>query len=317
MTSKFRRCFLIWVWLALPAQAKFLAFPENFQWCVATSAHQIEGNNVTSDWWSWEQRPGAIRNSDRSGLATDHWNHLEEDVGLMTELGIGTYRFSVEWAKIEPREGEWNESALDNYRRLLKRLRENGIRPLITLHHFTLPDWVAAQGAWEWSKFPDRFERYTRYVYRALADVADVPRDWVTINEPMILLTMGYLTGVFPPGEHRPMSALGSVLEGMLRAHARSYRALHEEAETRGVPLRAGFAHHLRIFDPARKMNLFDRRVAKELNQIFNWALIDAVESGELRLSPPDGVEFRVSIDGLRGSQDFLGLNYYSRDVVR
>jgi hypothetical protein len=113
-------------------------FPTGFQWCVSTAAHQIEGYNINSDWWDWEQIPGHIANGDKSGAACDSWNRVSEDVAMLEHLGVTTYRFSVEWAKIEPEEGHFDQSAIDHYRDEVDQLRAAGISPMITLQHLVI-----------------------------------------------------------------------------------------------------------------------------------------------------------------------------------
>ncbi|MBI3556372.1 MAG: glycoside hydrolase family 1 protein, partial [Deltaproteobacteria bacterium] len=141
-----------------------VTFPKDFKWCVATSAHQIEGGNSNSDWWDWESTPGHIKNGDRSGRAPDHWDHLEEDVGLLKDLHVGEYRFSVEWAKIEPQQGVWDMQVVEHYKTELALLRSAGVEPMVTLHHFTLPRWFAQLGGWESAQAPELFARYAAFV---------------------------------------------------------------------------------------------------------------------------------------------------------
>src|SRR4051794_5342424 len=116
-----------------------------FLWGVATSAHQIEGFNDKSDWWEWESQ-GHIEGGVRSGSATNHWNQLKEDIQLAADLGLNTYRFSIEWAKIEPQEGHFDEAALEWYRSLISECERHQLVPMVTLHHFTSPQWFAVQG---------------------------------------------------------------------------------------------------------------------------------------------------------------------------
>src|SRR5690606_19595518 len=130
-----------------PAAAS-TSFPEGFVWSSATAAHQIEGGNWNNDWWEWENRPGTIV-AEPSGDACDSWNRWEEDADLVASLGLGAYRFSVEWSRIEPEAGLWSTATLERYRRQCEGLRERGIDPVVTLHHFTTPRWVAARGSWE------------------------------------------------------------------------------------------------------------------------------------------------------------------------
>ncbi len=290
-----------------------LAFPAHFKWCVATSAHQIEGDNRHSDWWRFEQIPGNIADGRPSGAAADHWNRLEGDVELLAALNVNQYRFSVEWAKIEPAPGQWNQDALDHYQREIDLLRSRGIEPFITLHHFTLPQWVADRGGFEWQGLAEAFERYVDQVFTTIGH--DV-RDWVTINEPQAILAAGYIEGVFPP-QKKDLRGVGRPTIEIIRAHARAYHRLHALARERNQPIRVGMAHHLRVFDPASGWNLLDRWAASILDQVGNWAIPDALTHGRLRLKIPFTLNVDERIPEAAGTQDFLGFNYYSRDLVR
>lgn len=182
------------------------SFPENFKWCVATSAHQIEGNNVHSNWWSFEQKPGKIRDGKHSGIATNHWNRLDEDTTLLADLNVDQYRFSVEWAKLEPQPGHWNHEAFAHYRKELALLSSKGIEPMITLQHFTLPQWVADRGGFEWEGMPEAFETFALRVYQELGSTV---RDWITINEPQVMLALGYIEGIHPPEKETFLRFIG------------------------------------------------------------------------------------------------------------
>ncbi len=164
-----------------------LKFPERFMWGAATAAHQVEGGNENNDWWEWEQAPGHIQNGDKSTLACDWWKgeRYRQDFDLAKSFGHNAHRLSVEWSRIEPREGEWDADAIAYYRRVLTALRERGITPLVTLHHFTNPRWLRAQGAWETRAVVPLFERFVERVVRELGDLCDF---WVTINEPIIMM---------------------------------------------------------------------------------------------------------------------------------
>ena len=301
--------------LLMPAAhaGEWVSFPPGFEWCVSTAAHQIEGGNVNSDWWQWEQTPGHIRNGQKSGAAVDHWNRVGEDIGLIQDLGANAYRFSVEWAKIEPTEGVIDATAVQHYHDEVALLRERGISPIITLQHFTLPQWVVGKGAWEWDGMPEAFARYTALVY---SQIAQGTRDWVTINEPMVAVMNGYQQGIFPPGEKRPMSGLVPVLRGLLRSHARAYHVLHESAAARGSLIRVGMAHHLRTFDPANRFNPLDLLATHLVAQAWNWMIPDALETGHLHFNLLWLVHANELIDGLSGTQDFVGVNYYTGDLI-
>jgi beta-glucosidase len=293
--------------------AQASSFPQGFKWCVATSAHQIEGHNLHSDWWEFEQRPGSIRDGKPSGVAADHWNRLEQDVELLAALNVQQYRFSIEWAKIEPRPGEWNLEALEHYRHELELLSERGIEPIVTLQHFTLPKWVADRGGFEWSGMPDAFMRYSEIVF---SQIGSSVRDWITINEPQVVLAAGYIEGVHPPLK-KDLKHVDRPAIGMVRSHALAYHRLHELARNRGQEIRIGMAHHLRVYEPASKWNPLDRFAARLLDDLGNWSMVDALETGVLRIRIPFTLNVQHEIPEARGTQDFVGVNYYSRDLIQ
>ena len=168
-----------------------LYFPKGFKWGTASAAHQVEGNNTNSQWWAWEQLPGKIANGDKSGLACDWWNNAEADFDRMVDMGLNAHRLSIEWSRIEPRDGVFDEAAIERYRAILLGLRRRGIEPMVTLHHFSNPIWLEERGGWiEEQVVVPRFERFVRKVVRALGDLCDL---WCTLNEPNIYALMGYL----------------------------------------------------------------------------------------------------------------------------
>lgn len=155
-------------------------FPKGFQWGVATAAHQIEGNNVNSDLWFLEHlKPTPF--AEPSGDACDSYHRFTEDIGIVAKLGLTTYRYSVEWARIEPEPGAFSRAELDHYRRVAEACRKAGLKPLATYHHFSAPRWLSAMGGWNDPATPDRFAAYADKVTRAMGDVLD---GVCTINEP-------------------------------------------------------------------------------------------------------------------------------------
>jgi beta-glucosidase len=159
-------------------------FPAGFKWCVASAGHQYEGNNIHSNWWHWEQANHAGDAQHCSGRSADHWNRVAEDVSLIESLGVQQFRMSIEWSRIEPQEGVIDQAALNHYRDEVRLLKSRGIEPLITLQHFTLPQWVAEKGGWEWEGMPDAFSRYSIRVYRAIRNEASI---FITMNEPNLM----------------------------------------------------------------------------------------------------------------------------------
>lgn len=190
-------------------------FPADFLWGAATSAHQVEGGNVHSDWWAWETRPDTTV-AEPSGSAIEHLTRYAEDIGLLASLGLNAYRFSVEWARIEPAPGQIDVGWLDHYRRMVQCVRDNGMTPVVTLHHFTLPQWVAERGGWLDPGTPPAFARHCRRVVEHLGDAVAW---WCTINEPGIVAFGGYLAPLhFPPG-HSDYREWQQVIAALCRAH--------------------------------------------------------------------------------------------------
>jgi beta-glucosidase len=284
--------------------------PSGFLLGTATASLQIEGGDTNNSWYRWSES-GHIRDGSHCRVACDHWNRVDEDVRLMTAIGANAYRMSLEWSRIEPEEGRFESAALEHYRREVEQLIASGIRPMITLHHFSNPLWFEDDGAWMNSEAPARFLRYVRKV---LAVLGDQVADWITINEPNVYLIMGYVFGDWPPGE----TDVGSVFRGariMSRAHALAYLAIHEEREAAGYSdTRVGVAHHLRVYDPAG--GPLDRLSTGILKRLSQDIFVEAMTTGKSKF--PVG---RLDLPSQRGANgllsDFLGINYYSRDTVR
>jgi beta-glucosidase len=200
-------------------------FPDRFVWGTATAAHQVEGGNWNSDWWAWEHEPSSPC-VEPSGDACDHYHLYPSDLDLLAELGFGAYRFSIEWARIEPEENEFSRAQLDHYRRVLDASLERGLAPYVTFNHFTLPRWVAGAGGWESAATGDRFGRFCE---RAARHLGDLVVGACTLNEPNIVARLGYEEGVFPPGR-RDSGAYHRVTDNLVAAHRRAYDAIKSAA---------------------------------------------------------------------------------------
>jgi beta-glucosidase len=172
------------------------AFPSGFRWGTATAAHQVEGGNVNNDWWAWEHTPGSGC-VEPSGDTCDQYHRYPSDLALLAAMGFDTYRFSIEWSRIEPEEGEFSTAALDHYRRVCAACLEHGLEPTVTFHHFTTPRWATVDGGWSDPAIVDRFGRFCE---KATGHLGDLIARACTINEPNIVSFMGYMGGVFPPG---------------------------------------------------------------------------------------------------------------------
>lgn len=169
-----------------------MKFPAGFRWGTATAAHQVEGGNSNSDFWLLEHTDGTVF-MEPSGDACDHYHRYAEDIALIASLGFNAYRFSIEWARVEPEAGEFSIAQLEHYRRMLAACHEHGLSAFVTMHHFSSPRWVAANGGWEASETAKLFERYCERVANHLGDLIDTACTINEINLPAVLQQSGFL----------------------------------------------------------------------------------------------------------------------------
>ena len=219
-------------------------FPDGFLWGTSSAAHQVEGDNRNCEWWEFEQQPGRIENGDTSEIACDHYHQYGEDFTLLRELSQNAHRLSIEWSRIEPSEGEFDSRQIRHYRDVLGELREQGIEPMVTLHHFTNPLWFIRKGGWGASGSARAF---LPYVHRVVDELGDLVSLWCTINEPNIYAANGWITGEFPPGRRGDLAAFYRVLANMRRAHELAYLAIKRRWPDSPV----GLSHHKFLFLPA------------------------------------------------------------------
>ena len=216
-----------------------MTFPRGFLWGASTAAHQIEGGNVNSDWWQreWGHLTGP-RVEEPSGDAADSYHRYAQDVRLLAEAGLNAYRFSIEWARIEPEDGFVSRAALGHYRRMVETVRENGMQPMVTLHHFTNPAWFTRRGGWHADDAAALFERYVHSTLPVLEGVDLV----CTINEPNMVSVLadpevGFPSTGLPPG-------VPAVTDRLIDAHRRA------AAVVRGAGARAGWSVATQAYQP-------------------------------------------------------------------
>lgn len=274
-----------------PIRHRTAVFPEGFLWGAVTSAHQVEGDNRSNDWWEPEQT-GRLPHS--SGDACRHYELYEADFDLARSWGHNAHRFSIEWSRIEPREGAFDPAATAHYQEVVAALRRRAIEPVVTLHHFTNPAWFARRGGWLAGDSPYLFARYVEHIAAALPDV----RWWVTINEPTVYAKHGFVLGDWPPFREGAWFAAARVLRNMARAHVRAYLILHRGAGA----VRVGFAHSVPWIEPCDRDRIRDRLAALVRDFLLNRAFLILIG-----IRPGSGIRHL----------DFLGLNYYARSIVR
>jgi len=263
-------------------------FPPGFLWGAATAAHQVEGDNRASDWWAFEQ---AGKLPFASGDACRHYQLFEQDFDLAQGWGHNAHRFSIEWSRIEPREGAWDRGALDHYRDVVQALQRRGMEPLVTLHHFTNPAWFTRAGGWSAS---GSVARFARYVERVADHLKDQVRWWITINEPTVYAKNAFVAGHWPPCRRNDWRAAWRVVRNMGRAHRLAYDILHRHRPDALV----GFAHSAPL--------VVARAPARPLDHL----------AAGLRDLVLNRLPVRLMAGAFGRRFDFIGLNYYCRTVV-
>ena len=277
-------------------------FPKNFLWGAATSAHQVEGGNH-NDWSEWELKNAKrlARESESkfgrfpswpnireeatnpqnyiSGIACDHYHRFREDFDIAKQLGHNAHRFSIEWSRIEPEEGKFDEKEIEHYREVIKALRERGIEPFVTLWHWTLPLWMRDLGGVESKEFPDYFVRFCKKVVSSFKDEVTF---YVTINEPDVFTLNGYLRGIWPP-QKKSIVAYYHITANLIRAHRRAYQEIKQIQPSAQL----GVAASLTFFESASGL----------INNIATWFL--------------RYVRNQHFLHHIRSTQDFIGVNYY------
>jgi beta-glucosidase len=304
---------------AIAAHPMLAGAPPGFLLGAATSAYQIEGGNH-NDWTEWEKGryPDGtphVEGGASAARAADSWNLWRADLSALQLLGANVYRLGVEWSRLEPTEGAWDQAAAARYREMFAALRAAGITPMVTLYHFTLPTWVSTRGGWDWEGAPAALAAFAGRAGAAFGDLVDW---WCTINEPNVLVAKGYLAGQWPPGVRDPRRA-ALALAALMWAHGRMARALREndrvDADGDGRATRIGIAQNLRLFDPYSGSPV-DGIVAAAADDFYNQAFLDAVTLGRVRVVLPGVIDIDEPFPDLAGSFDYLGVNYYTRDLV-
>ncbi|MBV8528296.1 MAG: glycoside hydrolase family 1 protein [Candidatus Dormibacteraeota bacterium] len=282
--------------------------PPDFLIGCATAAHQVEGG-IDNDWSAFERQvPSPIAAGGRTTRAIDHHSRYREDLAQLAAAAQNAHRFSIEWARVEPSPGVFDRAALDHYGDVVRVCRDVGLEPVVTLQHFTLPRWLAERGG---IRAPDAPALFARYAALCADVIGAQVRWWVTINEPAVLAVQGYLDGQWPPAQ-QSLTQMFQAFGGLLRMHAAGALAVHRTATQRGGEALVSVAHHERRQRPLRDSNLLDRAAAAFPDFLFNRWFLRSCLSG--RMLPPVGLGERVA--GLDGSLDYLGVNYYTEDVI-
>ena len=283
----------------------FLKFPEKFYWGSATSSHQVEGDN-RNDWSEWEDKNAKRLSKEAgnywkdwqkekfpemfnpenyiSGKACDHYNRFREDFNIAKSLNHNAHRFSIEWSRIEPEEGRFDEKEIEHYRQVVKSLRERGIEPFITLWHWPFPLWVKDKGGFKNKETINYFSKYTEKIVSELKDV----KFWITLNEPEIYSSQSYLKGVWPPQEKNLISYF-KIINNLIKVHKEAYKII----KSINFDSKVGIAKNNIHFEDYKKkpINVF-------LKKITDWWW-----------------NFHF-LNKIKNHQDFIGLNYYFHNRI-
>jgi len=281
-----------------------LEFPEGFLWGASTSAHQVEGGNI-NDWSEWEKKNAerlAHEAKDKyakwqqkkfpemfdpknyvSGQTADHYNKYEEDFDIAKSLGHNAHRLSIEWSRIEPEEGKFDEKEIEHYREVIRSLRTRGIEPFINIWHWPVPIWLAQKGGWQWNGVADKFEIYVEKLVQSLGNDVNF---WITINEPEIFAMNSYLRGIWPP-QKRNIFTYMKVRKNLIKAHKLAYEAIKSKFPEAQV----GIAKNNTFFDSIGVLNTLFVLIARWWN---NHSFLNQIKD----------------------HQDFIGLNSYFHNRI-
>ncbi len=312
-------------------------FPDNFLWGAASAAQHIE-HQQPSDWTSFERTviaegrtstnprpgyaiPGHINNLDAYPALvrlkkTNYDEMFDHDFSIAQTLGHNSHRFSISWARLFPRKGmvRPDKRGLAFYNEIFASLKAHNIQPLVSLFHFSTPDWFweekDGKRGWERDDAIHHFEMFVTAVVEAFGQHVSI---WTTLNEPMTYVFNGYMEGIFPPLEQRDILGVAPVVAKLLEAHSRAYEIVHADANKRSKEVLVGIAKHTRAFEPLRTWAPLDRLSAATIDQAFIWDFLDAIQSGVMKLVNTD---FELEIPQLKGTQDYVGINYYGRFYV-
>lgn len=290
--------------MILPLQGQ--VFPPGFLWGTGEDAYQHEGGNDRADWYAWERtEPRPFADGSVAGRCVDFWNRYEEDFARAAADGQNFHRIGIEWSRVEPEPGVYDEAAFDHYRNMLLSLRAKGMKVAVNLWHFTLPGWAARAGAWEDPVTMNRWETYVAECGRRFGGLVDY---WSTMIDAQIYVLRGYFTAELPPQKRDPALGL-RVLATLAEAHGRAYRILKPYGG------RVGMIYFFSLCRSAG--NLLDDFVTGQFDRLFNWDLPDALYSGRLRVTVVGLPRLDIELPETAGTLDWLGINYYYREIVR
>lgn len=307
-------------------------FPSNFLWGAGGSAYQTEGGNFNNDWYQWEKEKKRFSKfyiKDPCGKAANSYELYDVDAELAHKLNLNSFRFSIEWSRVEPERDKWNEKEIEHYRKVIESIKNKGIKPILTLHHFTNPVWVLNLdkenpvddiGGWENPEIIDEFVEYAEKIAEEFGRDVDI---YLTINEPIVIVFSGYMLGVFPPGKLN-LSTDGikkvvyRVFKHIITAHSRAYKGIKEvdryDADGDGISALVSLPETIPLWETVNSDDPDNLSAIKRLKQFYTYNLLDSLTKGEFDEDldgKPDDIR-----EEWKGTVDFIGLNHYNRWFV-
>lgn len=299
-----------------------MKFNRDFIFGVATSSYQIEGafdedGRAPSIWDTFSKIEGNVQDMDNGDVACDHYHRYSEDIKLIKELGVGSYRLSIAWPRIFPEKGKYNPKGMEFYKKLITELKQNGISVAVTLYHWDLPQWVQDLGGWEVRENIDMFLQYTEKCFTELDDLVDL---WITHNEPWCASILSNAIGEHAPGK-KDISAALKVAHHILLSHGMAVRQYHNL----GLKKQIGITLNLTPVYPSTT-SFADKLAASNMDGYFNRWFLEPLFKGTypvdiVNLYAARNCNFDFVKDGdfdiIREKCDFLGINFYNRSLVR
>lgn len=296
--------------------SKFVA--KDFLWGVIICEYQNSGaiNCPTSNWAYWEQKTHSdgqptIKNGQTSGTACDFWNSYKEQIKLAKDLGINSIKLSLAWDRLEPEKGKFDEGVFKHYDDVIQCLIDNNIVPNISLHHQTHPQWFEEIGGFEYEENIKYFVRFCKKMFEHYSDRVNL---WTTIGEPTTYVLQAYLRGVFPPG-YKNIQLAFKVLKNLMKAHYDVYSTLKEMPN--GDKSEIGLVHQYLKFKPFHKWNPIEYAPGLLLNYLMTDSVLDFLKTGNFEIGFPYLCHYSYKVPRNKKIIDFIGLNYYSRVLVK
>ena len=286
------------------------AFPQGFLWGSATAAHQVEGNNINSDLWAEEHAEGSPYR-DKSGDAIDHYHRYREDIALLAELGLNAYRFSIEWARVEPEPGFYSQAVIDHYRDVLMTCHAHGLTPVVTMHHFTSPRWLIRLGGWASPETPERFADYCAAVFRELGEWIPYVQTMNEVNLPILLKDLFTQLDFMPPvgidASYWTAPQWREIAAASCGTTVDRYFTFHMASDEASIAV---------LNEAHRKARAAIKAVSPHTKVGLSMALSDmqSIPGGEADAEKAWNANFAPFAESVRGD-DFFGLQNYTREV--